>query len=80
MIGTSCPTGQFCVAGKCALTCAAGRTICSGSCIDTVTDAIIGWGHSFSRHALSAIHNGVYSNYLGWAVIGLIAVLTLVFL
>jgi len=48
--------------------------------IDTVTDAIIGWGHSFSRHALSAIHNGVYSNYLGWAVIGLIAVLTLVFL
>ena len=48
--------------------------------IDTVTDAIIGWGRSFSRHALSAIHNGVYSNYLGWAVIGLVAVLTLVFL
>ena len=48
--------------------------------IDTVTDAVIGWGRSFSRHALSAIHNGVYSNYLGWAVIGLIAVLTLVFL
>ncbi len=48
--------------------------------IDAVTDAVIGWGRSFSRHALSAIHNGVYSNYLGWAVIGLIAVLTLVFL
>jgi formate hydrogenlyase subunit 3/multisubunit Na+/H+ antiporter MnhD subunit len=48
--------------------------------IDTVTDAIIGWGRSLSRHTLSAIHNGVYSNYLGWAVIGLIAVLTLVFL
>ncbi|HVN75344.1 MAG TPA: complex I subunit 5 family protein [Thermoanaerobaculaceae bacterium] len=48
--------------------------------IDVVTDAIIGWGRSFSRHALSAIHNGVYANYLGWAVIGLIAVLTLVFL
>jgi len=48
--------------------------------IDTVADAVIGWGRSFSRHTLSAIHNGVYGNYLGWAVIGLIAVLTLVFL
>ena len=47
--------------------------------IDTVSDAIIGWGRAFSRHALSAAHNGVYSNYLAWAVIGLIAVLTLVF-
>ena len=48
--------------------------------IDAVTDAIIGCGRSLARHGLSAIHNGVYGNYLGWAVIGLIAVLTLVFL
>ena len=46
--------------------------------IDVVVDGIIAGGKAVFRPALSAIHNGVYSNYLAWAVVGLIAVLALV--
>ncbi len=46
--------------------------------IDVVTDAIIAGGKAVSGPALSAVHNGVYGNYLGWVVVGLIAVLALV--
>lgn len=46
--------------------------------IDVVVDGIIAGGKAVSGPALSAIHNGVYSNYLAWAVVGLIAVLALV--
>jgi formate hydrogenlyase subunit 3/multisubunit Na+/H+ antiporter MnhD subunit len=46
--------------------------------IDVVADGVIGIGAFFSRHFLSAIHSGVYSTYLAWAVVGLIVVLSLV--
>jgi hypothetical protein len=46
--------------------------------IDVVVDGVITGGKAVLRPALSAIHNGVYSNYLAWAVVGLIAVLALV--
>jgi NADH:ubiquinone oxidoreductase subunit 5 (subunit L)/multisubunit Na+/H+ antiporter MnhA subunit len=46
--------------------------------IDVVVDGIIAGGKAVSGPALSAIHNGVYSNYLAWTVVGLIAVLALV--
>jgi hypothetical protein len=48
--------------------------------IDVVGDAIIGIGQRVSRHFLSAVHNGVYSTYLGWVVVGLVVVLSLVFM
>jgi formate hydrogenlyase subunit 3/multisubunit Na+/H+ antiporter MnhD subunit len=48
--------------------------------IDEVCDAIIRFGQSFSRHSLSAVHDGVYANYLSWAVVGLAAVLGMLFL
>jgi multicomponent Na+:H+ antiporter subunit D len=47
--------------------------------IDEVADGIIGIGGSLSRHFLSAVHNGVYSTYLAWVLIGLVVVLSLVF-
>jgi formate hydrogenlyase subunit 3/multisubunit Na+/H+ antiporter MnhD subunit len=47
--------------------------------IDVVVDGIIGIGRSLARHFLSAVHNGVYSTYLAWVLIGLVVVLSLVF-
>lgn len=47
--------------------------------IDEVVDGIIGMGRSLSRHFLSAVHNGVYATYLAWVLLGLAAVLSLVF-
>lgn len=46
--------------------------------IDLVTDAVIAGGKAVAGPALSAVHNGVYGNYLGWVVAGLVAVLALV--
>ena len=47
--------------------------------IDVVADGIIGIGRSLSQHFLSAVHNGVYSTYLTWVLVGLAVVLSLVF-
>ena len=46
--------------------------------IDVVADAIVAGGKAVSGPALSAVHNGVYGNYLSWVVVGLIVVLALV--
>lgn len=46
--------------------------------IDRVVDAIVGAGAFLARHFLSAVHDGLYANYLAWAVAGLAAVLLLV--
>ena len=48
--------------------------------IDVVVDGIIGIGRNLSRHFLSAVHNGVYSTYLAWVVVGFVVVLSLVFM
>jgi hypothetical protein len=48
--------------------------------IDRVADWFIGTGRSIARPALSAVHNGVYSNYLAWVVAGFALVSALVLL
>ena len=47
--------------------------------IDVVADGLIGIGRWLFRPLLSGIHNGVYSNYLGWVIIGLMVVLSFLF-
>lgn len=48
--------------------------------IDRVADWFIGTGRAIARPALSAIHTGVYSNYLAWVVAGFVLVSALVLL
>ncbi len=48
--------------------------------IDRVADWFIGTGRDIARPALSAIHTGVYSNYLAWVVAGFVLVSALVLL
>jgi formate hydrogenlyase subunit 3/multisubunit Na+/H+ antiporter MnhD subunit len=48
--------------------------------IDEVADGVIGIGRWLFRPVLSAIHNGVYSNYLGWVIAGLVVVLSFLFI
>jgi formate hydrogenlyase subunit 3/multisubunit Na+/H+ antiporter MnhD subunit len=48
--------------------------------IDRVADWFIGTGRDIARPALSAIHTGVYSNYLSWVVAGFVLVAALVLL
>jgi formate hydrogenlyase subunit 3/multisubunit Na+/H+ antiporter MnhD subunit len=48
--------------------------------IDRVADWFIGTGRNIARPALSAIHTGVYSNYLAWVVAGFVLVSALVLL
>ncbi len=47
--------------------------------IDVVGDGIIGSGRWLLRPVLSGAHNGVYGNYLCWAVAGFIVVLFFLF-
>ncbi len=47
--------------------------------IDVVGDGIIGGGRWLLRPALSGAHNGIYGNYLCWAVLGFIVVLFFLF-
>lgn len=46
--------------------------------IDRAGDVVIGAFAFLARHFLSAAHDGLYSNYLAWALAGLVAVLFLV--
>jgi hypothetical protein len=48
--------------------------------IDVVADGLINIGRWIFRPLLSGIHNGVYSNYLGWVIIGLMVVLSFLFI
>jgi formate hydrogenlyase subunit 3/multisubunit Na+/H+ antiporter MnhD subunit len=48
--------------------------------IDRVADWFISAGQRIARPSLSAIHNGVYSNYLAWVVAGFVLVSALVLL
>ncbi len=36
--GNACPTGQFCSAGVCGLSCGGGSTLCTDKCVDTQND------------------------------------------
>lgn len=36
--GNACPTGQFCSAGVCGLTCGGGSTLCTDKCVDSQND------------------------------------------
>jgi hypothetical protein len=47
--------------------------------IDVVADGIIGIGRWLLRPVLSGAHNGIYSNYLCWAVVGFVVVLFILF-
>ncbi len=47
--------------------------------IDVVGDAVIGSGRWLLRPVLSGAHNGIYSNYLCWSVVGFIVVLFVLF-
>lgn len=47
--------------------------------IDQVMDGLIAIGQGIFRPMFSAIHNGVYGNYLGWVILGFIVVLCLIF-
>ena len=48
--------------------------------IDTIADWLIQAGRGITKPALSAIHNGVYSNYLAWVIAGFALVAGLVLL
>jgi len=47
--------------------------------IDTVGQFIIDSGRWLMRPALSGAHNGIYGNYLCWAVVGFLFVLFYLF-
>jgi NADH:ubiquinone oxidoreductase subunit 5 (subunit L)/multisubunit Na+/H+ antiporter MnhA subunit len=47
--------------------------------IDVVGNGIIGIGRWLMRPILSGAHNGVYSNYLCWTVVGFVVVLFILF-
>jgi NADH-quinone oxidoreductase subunit L len=47
--------------------------------IDVVGNTVIGSGRWFLRPVLSGAHNGIYSNYLCWSVVGFIVVLFFLF-
>ena len=47
--------------------------------IDVVGDGVIGGGRWLLRPALSGAHNGIYGNYLCWAILGFIVVLFFLF-
>jgi NADH:ubiquinone oxidoreductase subunit 5 (subunit L)/multisubunit Na+/H+ antiporter MnhA subunit len=47
--------------------------------VDVVGNGIIGMGSWLLRPVLSGAHNGIYSNYLCWAVIGFVVVLFVLF-
>jgi len=47
--------------------------------IDVVGNSIIGMGSWLLRPVLSGAHNGIYSNYLCWTVVGFVVVLFVLF-
>jgi hypothetical protein len=47
--------------------------------IDVVADGIIAGGRWILRPVLSGVHNGIYSNYLSWTLMGFIIVLFFLF-
>jgi len=47
--------------------------------VDVVGNGIIDMGHWLLRPVLSGAHNGIYSNYLCWAVVGFVVVLFILF-
>jgi formate hydrogenlyase subunit 3/multisubunit Na+/H+ antiporter MnhD subunit len=47
--------------------------------IDEVGDAVVGGGRWLLRPVLSGAHNGMYGNYLCWAIMGFIIVLFVLF-